>query len=321
MNILITAIGSMSAACVISELRADSHLVVGCDIYPPEWHAESQLCDYVYQAPLASDQETYIDFLLKTAKSHQISYLIPLTDLEIDVINSYRDLFTAHNIILCMPAVDTIQIARNKFNLYNKFKFDSNVPSIKTYLCPTDAVDKSSLPYIAKPFNGRSSEGLMRIYTENELNLIRQTPGYILQEYKEGSIFTVDYVRCEYTDHDFSIARMELLRTKNGAGLTIKIIKDDSLTKLVSYIGKALRVNGCINMEFIKQNGQYYLIDINPRFSAGVAFSHVGGYKMVQSHLNCFIGKDIYPPISVSEQIITKKHKEEVLFKTRKDDE
>ena len=51
MNLLVTAIGSFSADCVINSLRKVGHTVVGCDIYPPEWHAVSKDCNWVYQAP------------------------------------------------------------------------------------------------------------------------------------------------------------------------------------------------------------------------------------------------------------------------------
>lgn len=74
---------------------------------------------------------------------------------------------------------------------------------------------------------------------------------------------------------DFSIPREELLRTKNGAGTTVRIVPDSDLMQMASYIGKKLNVRGCINMEFIRsKDSTYYLIDINPRFSAGVAFSN-----------------------------------------------
>jgi len=38
-------------------------------------------------------------------------------------------------------------------------------------------------------------------------------------------------------------------------------------------------------MEFIELNNEFYLIDVNPRFSARVAFSVIDGYDMVNNHL------------------------------------
>ena len=53
MRFLITAIGSMAAECVIKRLKAEGHFVVGCDIYPGEWHYETKLCDVFVKAPFA----------------------------------------------------------------------------------------------------------------------------------------------------------------------------------------------------------------------------------------------------------------------------
>lgn len=311
MNILVTAIGSFSADCVINSLRNAGHTVVGCDIYPSEWHAVSKDCNWVYQAPFATKESEYIQFLLEISLKHHIEYLFPLTDLEIDVLNQNRTIFEQNKIVLCMPSSRTLAIARDKYTLYKTFEHDDLVPSIATYL--SGEVPMSLLPAIAKPYNGRSSEGLSRISEVKELEEISQKRGYIFQEVKEGPIFTVDYVRNNQTNRDFSVAREELLRTKNGAGTTVRMSNDTSLKQLVSHIGRTIQVNGCINMEFIQSNGQYYLIDINPRFSAGVAFSYMIGYNMVLNHLNCFIGKDIQASVLYQEQIIVKRYREEVV--------
>lgn len=311
-TILVTAIGSFSADCVINELKRNNLRVIGCDIYPSEWHAVSKDCDKVYKAPFATEEDNYIEFLLTISVENRVGCIFPLTDLEIDVLNRHRDVFINKGIILCMPSSFTLSIARDKYKLHKTFENDENVPSIKTYKTGIDIVP-DMLPCIAKPYNGRSSEGLKKITNAAELNAIKVLDNYIIQEFVSGAIFTVDYTRSSQTGHDFCIPREELLRTKNGAGTTVKITVDPQLSNLASYIGKKIQVNGTINMEFIKYADKYYLIDINPRFSAGVAFSHVAGYNMVMSHLNCFNNSDIYPPITYSEQIITKRYKEEIL--------
>ena len=46
----------MSAECVIKRLKAEGHFVVGCDIYPGEWHYETKLCDAFIKAPFATQE-------------------------------------------------------------------------------------------------------------------------------------------------------------------------------------------------------------------------------------------------------------------------
>ena len=93
MRFLVTAIGSMAAECTIKELKKEGHYVVGCDIYPGEWHYETRLCDVFAQSPYATKEEEYIFFLLKICHQYKLSHIIPLTDLEIDVINQHRKSF------------------------------------------------------------------------------------------------------------------------------------------------------------------------------------------------------------------------------------
>lgn len=312
LTILVTAIGSFSADCVIKTLKLKGHKVIGCDIYPALWHAVSKDCDKVYQAPFATNEKEYIDFLLKISGNEGVNYIVPLTDLEIDVINRHRDLFKDTSVSVLMQSEDCLKIARNKLAMYDFFK-ENEIVGLP-YSLSSENLDVSfPLPAIAKPVAGRSSEGLMRITTLEQLSNVSKLSNYIVQEQMIGSVYTVDYVR-DKMGNDFAVPREELLRTKNGAGTTIRIVNDNHLNSIVSYIGNKLDIIGCVNMEFILNEGKYYLIDINPRFSAGVAFSNFVGYDMVTSHLNAFEGKTIKPKVTYNEQIITKRYKEELLW-------
>ena len=313
MNILVTAIGSFSADCVINTLKKSGHVVIGCDIYPSEWHAVSKDCDCVYQVPLAIQKSEYIDNLITICKKHNVEMIFPLTDLEIDVLIINRKISENNDIMLCIQSSGCLEIARNKYKMYCLFKDDS-VVNVPRTVRPCDLSDNFPLPAIAKPVNGRSSEGLKRINSSEELVELKKNDNYIIQKLLDGNVFTVDYVRDALTGYDFAIPREELLRTKNGAGTTVRIVNNDTLREISSYIGKKIGVNGCINMEFICCANTYYLIDINPRFSAGVAFSNFVGYDMVTAHLNCFINTGRLPvPINYREQLICKRYKEEQL--------
>lgn len=313
LTILVTAIGSFSADCVVNALKLNGYRVIGCDIYPSVWHAVSKDCDKVYQAPFATKEKDYIDFLLEVSAKECVDYIIPLTDLEIDVINRNRLAFNKSHVSVLIQSEDCLKIARNKLAMYELFK-ESKIVNLP-YSVSSEKLDMSfSLPAIAKPIDGRSSEGLMRITSIEQLSNISQLSNYIVQEYIQGSVFTVDYVR-DKQGNDFAIPREELLRTKNGAGTTVRVVNDNRLCSIASYVGHKLDIVGCVNMEFIVNEDNYYLIDINPRFSAGVAFSNFVGFDMVTNHMNAFLGKTISPKVVFKEQIITKRYKEELLLK------
>lgn len=291
----------MSAACAIKQLKT-ANTIIGCDIYPEEWHNEPKLCDYFYQAPYATDEEKYCNFLLELCNKHDVKYLIPLTDLEIDVINKHRDLFA--NIIICTQSYDIINIVRNKYNLYKFFENDKNIPTLTTWKLSDYKIRYNNV--ILKPIYGRSSIGIRIKPSFEDLSIITDKHNYIVQQYMEGNVCTIDYCRSSKYKTEVMIPREELIRTTNGAGLTIKIFNDEKLAKYVSYIGNKLDINGVVNMEFIKNNDEYYLIDFNPRFSSGIDFSLKMGYDFANNHINCFTEKSIDLQPNIKEKIIVK---------------
>lgn len=303
----------MSAKCAISRLKEEGHYVVGCDIYPEEWHYETKLCDAFVRAPYATKEDVYVQFLIDTCNQYDLSYIIPLTDLEIDVINRQRSKIEDLGLVLCMQTTEVLETARNKFKLSKVCEKDSNIPSVRTSLLSEIPAD-FKFPCIAKPYNGRSSEGLLRSATREQVMAIENKEVYIVQEQLHGNVFCVDYCRSAKTGVDCAVPRQELLRTTNGAGITIQTVSDESLVKLVSYIGNKLNINGCVNMEFIYNDGKYYLIDINPRFSAGVAFSVKSGYDMIINHIRCFCNQDVDSQIKVEEKIIIKIYQEVIYY-------
>ena len=221
------------------------------------------------------------------------------------MINAKRELFEQEGIVVCISSKETLKVARNKYSLYKAFKDDANVPSVPTYTLEDD-LSRLNYPCVAKPRDGRSSEGLCYLNNENQLNEIKHISSCIFQEKIAGSVCTVDYVREPLSGASFCVPREELLRTKNGAGTTVRIFRDETLEKLVKYIGQKLNISSFVNMEFIKNSTGYYLIDINPRFSAGIAFSCQTGYDFVNAHLACFMNNALPKPISYSEGIAIK---------------
>ena len=211
----------------------------------------------------------------------------------------------------CIQSEKCLKIARDKYAMFQLFFKDKNI-NVPFSVSSEKLSSNFPIPAIAKPINGRSSEGLKIISNSKDLNLLIGINNYIVQECISGSVYTIDYVR-DKKGNDFAIPREELLRTKNGAGTTIKITPNKQLQDTVSYIGNLLDVVGCINLEFISNDNKFYLIDINPRFSAGVAFSKFVGFDMVTSHLNCFLNKSILNPVNLTEQIICKRYYEELV--------
>src|SRR3546814_715449 len=124
-NILVTAIGTFSSECVINSLRTFCNgKIIGCDIYPAEWHAISNQYDIVLKAPLVKDNNNYLEFIVNTCNEYSIGIIIPSTDVEVDFFNNNRELFVSENILVTIGTSDFLSIARNKQKLNHFFEID-----------------------------------------------------------------------------------------------------------------------------------------------------------------------------------------------------
>lgn len=307
-NILVSAIGSMSSEAVIASLRrTENAKVIGCDIYDKEWIYPSKLVDVFYQVSRA-DSSGYINDILDICKKEKINYIFPLTDIEIDLLSDFIEIFKKHGIIICIAPVNVIKKCRNKSDFY---KYLSNVEDLS--LLPTFEYEDigdiaKNISIVAKPKLGRSSEGLFVLNDRKKIDLlIDDKQKYIFQPFINGTVVTVDIVRDDF-GNNFFVSREELIRTKNGAGITVRLLKDERIARAVAALTAQMDFRGCFNVEFLFDGQCYYLMDINPRFSAGIAFSQSIGYDFVYNHLRVFVGKEINLPVNYIERILCKRY-------------
>ncbi len=315
-TVLVTAIGSFSADCVIRELKALGHRIIGTDIYEENWIPASKEVDRFLQVPLSSEEEKYITALLSLCAEEKVQYLFPLTDLEVDALNRHREAFAAAGVCLCMSGEEEITLLRDKLSLSMKVngilrglshpELKGNVRIIPSRRAADIDFENVTYPLILKPVNGRSSSGLYRIFQEDQLGFAFSNicdpskmddsalENYIVQPLIKGHVVTVDVLR-DSKGHCVAVPREELLRTPNGAGLSVRVFRDSALIAACRQIAAGLNVLGCVNFEFIRGEGSgvYYFIECNPRFSGGVAFTELAGVPVVSGALRCFAGEEI----------------------------
>lgn len=314
-KILVTAIGSMSADIVIKILHRNGYYVIGTDIYPKEWVVDAGNVDEFYNVPTVNEEEHYINRLTEICVEKKVDFIMPLTDAEIDVLNENRDKF--ENIsVLCLSDYKTIHICRDKSmtaDFLGKRRLCRVIPG---YSNEDIENQKISFPVAAKPVDGRSSQGF-RVFRINEAEEFYRfydqvsDGGYLYQQYIAGNVVTVDVVRDRKSNRCVALARRELLRTLNGAGLSVQVFRDVILEKSCIDIAEALDITGCVNFEFIEtEDKKRYFLECNPRFSGGVEFSVMSGYDFVTNHLRCFENREIEAIGEIREHYIARKYEE-----------
>ena len=313
-TVVVTAIGSFSADIVIKTLKSKGIRVVGCDIYPGEWIADSENVDQFYKVPYAREGRPYVEAVLNICRKEGAGALVVLTDAEVDVLNGFREEFAREDVVLCLPSEETIALCRDK-KAFSEFLEQRNIGNtIPTRRLSEAVEDGIACPVVVKPFNGRSSEGLSIVGSEEELKALKARSGsenFVVQPFIGGSIITADVVRQADSGRMAVICRRELLRTRNGAGTSVRVFKNGALEAVCREAADALQINGCVNFEFIEgADGRYHILECNPRFSGGVEFSCMAGYDCVTNHLRCFFGEKIEPLSKITEMYIARKYEE-----------
>lgn len=299
---LVTAIGSYSAEAVIASLREHwGARVVGSNTQPRDWCTTALLLDAFHQVPPARNGAAeYVARILDICEAERVTHVLPLIDPEVDAFALHHEAFAARGITLCMQPLETIRVARDKWLVYRAFCDDPLVRPIPTWRLEDLPVPGLDLPLIAKPRDGRNCEGLMQVRDEDFLHYVRKrfsNRDYIVQPLLPGDVCVVDVVRQHSSGEWAAMARQELVRTPTGAGQTVRMLADPHLLEMAGQVAGVLGVNGCINMEFLVQDGEALLMDVNPRFSGGIAFSHRSGYDMVSNHLRCFREAPLDAPV------------------------
>ncbi len=319
-TIFITAVGSFSAASVIKRYRELDFRVLGCDIYPAEWVVASGEVDRFFQAPYATSPREYLAFVERVCREEQVDFLIPLTDVEVDVLNGWRSQVKQLGVTICMSDRDAIDLCRNKGELGQYLASLGICRTIPGQTLSETDLDTIPYPAVLKPFRGRSSQGLCFLNgpedgRDAKERLASEADNYLVQPRIPGHVVTVDVVRNPDTGQTVCLPRRELLRTPNGAGTSVYVFQDAYLEEQCRNVAQALKIRGCVNFEFIEDSreegeNRWHFLECNPRFSGGVAFSALAGYDMAGNHLRCFSGEALDPMGKIPGQYLVKRYTE-----------
>lgn len=283
LNVLITGIGSTTALSVIKGLRKQDEYdvcIVGTDINEKSDIAGSHFCDKFFKVPFATKEGEYIGTLIDIINSQSIDLLIPIVDIELEVIAQDKDIIEKSTYLL-LSAYETVMICNDKFKTYEFFN-RSGMPAIKTILVGDFGDIKNLIadsnidfPLIAKPRKGVSSRDVYEIRSDEELFLIKDIKDAVIQEKGEGQEYTIDI----FCDKGRLVSAVPRKRLETRAGISYKgqTEKDDKLISYAEKIGEELNIKGPANIQCFKNGKDVKFFEINPRFSGSLPLTTAAG--------------------------------------------
>jgi carbamoyl-phosphate synthase large subunit len=289
-NLFITAIGG-DIACATLRCIHDGYSynkIIGCDI--TKYVQGIMYVDDFIIAPKYTDLENYISFIKSSCFEYNITHFLPMSEAEIIIANDNRDFFEEHNIKLMINNKLIIDIATSKLKTSN-FLRENNVLTPITHQID-EFKNQINFPLILKPDQSCGSKNIHIVSNKSEFEYIRtSTTGLIAQQYIGNS-------DDEYTIGLFSnrvITKSIIFKRKLGFGgmsTFVETICDDEVSMIAQKVADILELNGSINIQMRKENGKYYIFEINPRISSTVGFRHKLGFKDVIWWLNYLDGEE-----------------------------
>lgn len=296
-KVLVTAIGTMTSTEIVLQLKAAGlFYIIGADIYNQNQIVTSKDVDEFYVFPSSvANQDDYIEFVLQFCEKHKINLYFASIDEEVVNLSKNRKRFEKLGVRLCIPNHSFIMTCHYK----NRFVqwIEENIPNILvTTYWNIQNVSEVTFPVFIKPIEGRASIGCRKIDSKEQmLEFIEQGmdfDNYVVQQFTEGDIVTVDLVRNADTKQMMQIQRLETVRNGNGCGTAVEIIHDSVLQEICIRLMELLDLNGVVNAEFFYNADGYKIIEINPRFSAGSGFSCKAGVNTVLAAVDIAEGRE-----------------------------
>ena len=290
-TVLITAAGSAAAPAALQSLRAHGCRVAACDLYPRAWNLTSTEADAFFQAVPATDAPAYLNQLEAEARRQGIDFILPLTDVEVDVLCGQKERFAAAGCTLCVPDAPAARLCRDKLAMTRAIEAAGICDTIPTFSPYGVEPRADAYPLLLKPLRGRSSQGkTVALDADAYHAALSQRRDYIAQPFLQGDIYTVDVAR-DRLGRTHCLARRELLRTPNGLGTTVRVLPGHPLEAVCERIAALAGVVGVVNMEFIVQPERAFFLEVNPRLSGGVGFSLAAGMDFPYWAVLCHQGE------------------------------
>lgn len=301
LKVLTTGVGSTTTISVIKGLRKQKEFdvfIIGIDINEKNDIAGSNFCDKFFKVPPAIEEERYISTLIDIINSESIDLLIPIVDIELEVIARNKDIIEKSTYLL-LSSYDTVMICNDKFRTYEFFN-ELGIPTLKTILV-ADFTDIANLvvhssmnfPLIVKAKKGVSSRDIYEVQNEEELFLIKRVKDPIIQEKATGQEYTIDV----FCDGKKLISAVPRKRIEMRAGISYKgqTEKDGKLINYAKKIAEDLNIKGPANIQCFKNGDEVKFFEINPRFSGSLPLTIAAGVNTPLFALKMVAGEELKP--------------------------
>jgi carbamoyl-phosphate synthase large subunit len=223
------------------------------------------------------DDRAYIPTLAELIDLHDVRLVVPLTDLDQQLLAQRRaELEPA---LVLLPDPDVVEAMNDKY-LAHVFFCEHGIPSPGTWL-PGELPDELPYPVLVKAREGFGSRHIYRADDREELDyhLARTPADSMVQFMCRGEEFSID-VFCDLDGRCLNAIPRTMVESKGGESIKGVTIADRELIEFGCSTAEAIGIRGPANIQcFCEPDGTHRVTDVNPRFGGAFPLPHAAGSR------------------------------------------
>lgn len=263
--------------------------------------------------------DDYIDRTLQICKDNDVKAVVCLNDLELPILSANKKRFEKIGVTPIVSSQEVIDIC------FDKYRTAEYVESIglktpKTYVSldkALAAIKDGSLefPLVLKPRWGSGSIGIEFVNDEEEL---KETYATLLKKVKKSILATAsqgdEYILIQekINGQEYGLDVMNDLKG-NNRGVSVKkklamragetdkaqTVDNEDIRAIGRRLGENLKHIGNLDVDVFEKDGEYYVLELNPRFGGGFPFSYEAGVNFPKAIIEWLKGNEIDDSILV----------------------
>jgi carbamoyl-phosphate synthase large subunit len=260
------------------------------------------IADKSYLIPYPSTGlENLFQRLMVIHEKEKLDLIIPSLDSELYAFSKISGRLAEKGIKTYLPTLKQLDI-RAKDKLHNFFKDDLKVPKNILANSISDLYryqDEFTYPLIVKGifYEAFKANNFEEVYSYFMKISMKWGNPVIIQEFIEGEEFNVVALGDGTGDTIGAVPMRKLYITDKGKGWSGISINDPKLLEMAYLVIKKTEWKSGLELEFVKssENGEFYMLEINPRFPAWVYLATAAGQNLPYSLVKIAMGEKAAP--------------------------
>ena len=298
MNILLLSVGRRNNLVrYFKNALAGTGKVVAADC--------SSLSPALYEAdrfaiiPAITDK-AYPERVLALCESERIGGIVSLIDPEVSILAAHSERFAAVGAKVVASSWSQCELALNKSAMY-RWLSGHGYPCVKHW---TDidafrgavASGAARFPVVVKPIRGSASRAVSVVYSLEETErVLSRREEWLIQEQIMGQEIGADLYADLLTGRVVSVFTRKKLQMCDGETSQAVSFSDPRLSALLERFVTEAGFRGVIDIDLFASEGDYYILDVNPRFGGGYPLAHECGCDfpaLILNNLNGIANKE-----------------------------